>query len=605
MGSLRKLVFASIPVVTLWLVLEGGLRLAGVGSILDHEDPFVGFEATLPLFVPGEDESGREIYQTAANKRRFFNQQQFLREKPTAAKRVFCLGGSTTYGRPYGDATSFCGWLRGALSLLEPETQWEVVNAGGISYASYRVVELMQELVAHAPDLFVVYTGHNEFLEERTYGVLRDTPVWWRAIDRNLRGLRSYTLASRMLRPPELLADEVEARLDSSVGLDAYQRDDDLAAAVEVHFRTNLERIVDTAERANAELVIVTPAGNLADCAPFKSEPSAGLSADTARSFEASRERGRAQLRSGNADAALDDLATAVRLDPRHAGARFEHARALLAAGGFAAAKREFVAARDEDVCPLRAGSRMVAISREVAADRDVPHIDYPRLLDAASADAQRPQGSAWFLDHVHPTIDAHRLLARGVLERLHEIGWLAADPRTASERLDRIEAQAVADLPPERHGTAMRNLAKVLSWAGKTEEAAHAAERALEFLPDDEESLFILAIEASEWGDHARAVALLREAVWLDPDWLKPRLNLAVELSRMGRVEEARVEYLRVLEREPGHASARLNLANVLARMGHRDEAIVAYRESLAINPDDAFVWQMLEELGEQASRP
>jgi len=605
LGPLRKFVFASIPVVTLWLVLEGGLRLAGVGSSLDREDPFVGFEAALPLFVLAEDESGREVYRTAANKRRFFNQQHFLREKPPATRRVFCLGGSTTYGRPYDDATSFCGWLRGALSLLEPETRWEVVNAGGISYASYRVAELMQELVAHEPDLFVVYTGHNEFLEERTYGALRDTPAWWRAIDRSLRGLRSYTVASRVLRPPEVLSGEVDARLDSSVGLDAYRRDDLLASAVEEHFRTNLERIVDTAERANAALLIVTPAGNLADCAPFKSEVSSELSAEAVRSFDASLEQGRDQLRAGDVDAALAALATAVRLDPRHAGARFEHARALLAAGSFAEAKREFVAARDEDVCPLRAGSRIVAISREVADARDVAQVDYPRVLAAASADAQLSPGSSWFLDHVHPTIEGHRLLARAVLERLHEIGWLATDPRTATERLDRLEAQAVANLSPERHGTAMRNLAKVLSWAGKTEEAALAAERALEFLPDDEESLFVLAIEASEWGEHARAIALLREVLWLDPDWLKPRVNLGVELSSMGRVEEAREQYLHVLERDPEHASARRNLANVLARMGRRDEAIIAYRESLAIDPDDAYVQDRLQELIGRPSRP
>ncbi len=605
MSLLRKIIFASTPLVVMWLAVEGGLHVVGVGSILDRDDPFVGFEATMPLFVADEDDRGRAIYRTADNKRRFFNAQHFLKEKPVGSKRVFCLGGSTTYGRPYGDATSFCGWLRESLFVLEPETYWEVVNAGGISYASYRVAALMNELVGHEPDLFVVYTGHNEFLEERTYGSLRDTPAWWRTIDRRLRGLLSYAVVSRILRPRELLSVEVETRLDSSIGLDAYSRDDALASAIALHFRANLERIIDTAARVGAPLVLVTPAGNLAHSAPFKSEPSAGLLADAARAFDESLDRGRMALRSGDVEAALAALSDAVQIDPRYAAARYELGRALLAAGDVTAATRELEAARDEDVCPLRARTELVAISREVAAARGVPHVDYPRLLAAASGHEPRPRGSDWFLDHVHPTIEGHQLLARVLLERLHEIGWLFVDPRTASDRLDGMEARVVAELDSEVHGVALRNLAKVLSWAGKTDEAARAAERALALLSDDSESLFILSIEASEWDEHPRAVALLREALRVDPDWPKARLNLGVELARMGRLEDARTEYLRVLELAPDHPSARFNLAHVLAQLGHPEEAIVAYRETLTMNPKDEDARRLLAQLTGEAWKP
>ena len=37
-------------------------------------------------------------------------------------------------------------------------------RSGGVSYASYRVAALMEELVRYEPDLFVIYSGHNEFL---------------------------------------------------------------------------------------------------------------------------------------------------------------------------------------------------------------------------------------------------------------------------------------------------------------------------------------------------------------------------------------------------------------------------------------------------------
>ena len=39
-----------------------------------------------------------------------------------------------------------------------------------------RVAVLMEELVDYDPDLFVVYSGHNEFLERRTYPQIIATP---------------------------------------------------------------------------------------------------------------------------------------------------------------------------------------------------------------------------------------------------------------------------------------------------------------------------------------------------------------------------------------------------------------------------------------------
>ena len=91
--------------------------------------------------------------------RRFFNKQQFDRKKDKGVTRVFCLGGSTTFGRPYDDLTSFCGWLRELLPVADPSRKWELINAGGISYASYRVAALMEELSANTSSM-IKYEGY-------------------------------------------------------------------------------------------------------------------------------------------------------------------------------------------------------------------------------------------------------------------------------------------------------------------------------------------------------------------------------------------------------------------------------------------------------------
>ena len=133
---------------------------------------------------------------TAQNKRGYFNVQGFPQVKAPGTYRIFTLGGSTTYGRPYDDKTSFSGWLREFLPMADSQRNWEVINAGGISYASYRVAHLMEELVNYQPDLFIIYTGHNEFLEERTYGQIRDmSPL-----------VTEYCLAAE--QNPDLVSDE-------------------------------------------------------------------------------------------------------------------------------------------------------------------------------------------------------------------------------------------------------------------------------------------------------------------------------------------------------------------------------------------------------------
>src|SRR5439155_19892869 len=86
---------------------------------------------------------------------------------------IFCIGDSTVQGNPWSIETSFSSWLKISLNAAEPSRHWEVVNCGGVSYASYRMVPILQELLQYEPDLVIVHASHNEFLEDRTYGHLK------------------------------------------------------------------------------------------------------------------------------------------------------------------------------------------------------------------------------------------------------------------------------------------------------------------------------------------------------------------------------------------------------------------------------------------------
>ncbi|MCP5111009.1 MAG: SGNH/GDSL hydrolase family protein, partial [bacterium] len=195
----KKLLFGAVTTIGFFLLLELTLFLFGVEPVLYAEDPYVGFASNSRVFARQAEPDGKTYLATAPNKIQWFNRQRFPEKKERGTYRIFSLGGSTTYGRPYNDTASFSGWLREFLKVADPSRDWEVVNAGGISYASYRVAIVMEELLGYEPDLFIIYSGHNEFLERRTYEGLLEAPRAVTALGELASRTRTYAAVGNLL----------------------------------------------------------------------------------------------------------------------------------------------------------------------------------------------------------------------------------------------------------------------------------------------------------------------------------------------------------------------------------------------------------------------
>ena len=553
----KKLLFSLLAVGLFFGGLELVLALFGFEPVLYEDDPYVGFSAVVPHFVAGSRSDGTPVMETAANKLRLFNPQSFRRQKTAETYRIFCLGGSTTYGRPYGDVTSFCGWLRELLPVADPSKDWEVVNAGGISYASYRVALLMEELLRHEPDLFIIYSGHNEFLEQRTYGEILAYPRALRGLGALAGRTRLFTAAQLALdrlgdspaeRPATAaeLDDEVRTMLDASIGPSAYHRDDALQDQVLQHYRYSLSRMVAMARSVGAEVVLASPAANLRHCSPFKSAPGESLdpqSEERCRRLASEAEQAEAEGRLDDALAALDD---AVALDDRQAGLHYRRGQVLDALGRHGEAKLAFERARDEDVCPLRALGPTRQIVAEVAAEAGVPMVDFVALVEEVSRHGI--PGEDLFLDHVHPTIEGNRLLALELLEALDREGIVRPVPDWDRAAAQRVKEQVESRLDPTAHGRALSHLSRVLGWAGKLEEARKLAVRAAELAPRSATVHHQAALCAHLTGDIAEAIRHYRRTLELDPNTATAHSNLAVILDEAGQDREAAVHYRRAI---------------------------------------------------------
>jgi tetratricopeptide (TPR) repeat protein len=550
----KKILFAGVAVVLFFGLLEGALAIFGVEPRSYEEDPYVGFSGYAPLFVEATSADGPAMMERAPDKAELFNMQRFRRQKPDGVTRVFCVGGSTTYGRPYGDVTSFCGWLRAFLEVAEPDRRWEVINAGGISYASYRVAVLMEELIEYDPDLFIIYTGHNEFLERRTYPQIIAMPRAVRGVGAVASKTRTWTAIEGVVntvrggsegRQDEVdtLGTNVVTLLDDAVGPSAYTRDDELRDKVLDHFRFNLDRMVEIARSVGAEVLMVTPASNLRDSGPFKSENRDDLNAaEQAEGLELTQQ-GAEAAQNGDLEGAAELLQRAVWIDGRHADLQFMLGRVLYRLERFDEARAAFEAARDEDVCPLRALGPVPGIVREVAAEHGVPVVDFAEIVDQASEN--RIPGNNLFLDHLHPTIDGNRLLALALLDAMVGRGWANPSADWGETAVQRVTEQVTGGLDATAHALALTNLSKVIGWAGKLGES------------------YVLA----------------RRAVALDPEDIRVQYQAGVAADMVGRVDEAMEHYRKAIEIQPGAALPHGNLAVALEKKGMMDEAVENYR--------------------------
>lgn len=596
----KNILFTVITVSLFFAGLELLLAVSGVRPVLLSEDPLVGFADNVPLFVEAAGEDGSVILRTADNQIRWFNYQEFPQHKAGTSYRIFCMGGSTTYGRPYSDRASFCGWLRAYLKAADPTRNWEVINAGGISFASYRVARLMDELRRYQPDLFIVYSGHNEFLEERSYGGLIDLPAWLINLNATLSGTRTYSVMKKLIDAMQpavhaaaqrgnTLSGDVDEILNHSVGPDSYHRDDVLKQQIITHYRLNMRRMVRIARSAGADIVFVQPASNIKDMSPFKSEHKPGLDEQAKQEWQSLYERARELQDAGNAGGALAVYRQALGIDDRYADLHYRIGQVLFELGRYDAAETAFRRAIEEDVVPLRILDSMQGIVAEVAAEEDVPLIDFPGLIREAylARYEHAIPGEEYFPDHVHTNIEGYRLLGLALFDQLVEQGVATPDASWGEARIEAVGQELIAGLDPRVEGRALLTLGRVLDWAGKHDEAYHLFQRALEILGPSPVLYDRLARSAFICGKYDASIHYLRETLAHYPGIPEVNTRLAILLEKQGAIDAA-IEHCRAeLELNPTDHYTHAGLANLLDGQGDDAGALRHYEIALELKPD------------------
>ena len=587
----KKLLFAAVMVCVFFVLAELLFMMLGVTPVSYERDPYVGFSSYAPLFTEQPGPDGESVMATASNKLVWFNPQQFTLDKEPDAYRIFCVGGSTTYGRPYTDLTSFGGWLRAMLPEADPTRKWEVINAGGISYASYRVAMLTEELIDYKPDLFIIYSGHNEFLENRTYDQMISMPKAVRGIGAITSKTRTYAVVKQVVEGVRKkttsnteLGGEVDTILEKTVGTEAYHRDLQLQKQILEHYRYNLTRMIDIARSVGADVILVRPASKLRDCAPFKSQHRDWLAGSDLKNWQTLFDSATSAYAAGRWDPALEAIDKALAIDDQYADLYYLHGRVLWELQRYDEAKQAFIRARDEDICPLRALTAMENIAADVAAEQAVPLVDFVDLAETHSEHATA--GEDMFLDHVHPTIEGNRLLAMALLETMSSQSIVHPAATWNETAIQQVNEAVESHLDTNAHALALAHLAQLYAWCAKFEDGYRMALRAIELSPTVAEAYLQAAVNAGNLGKMDESAEYYRRYLELNPDAVETQNRLGRLLISQGKLDEAVDHYRQALKADPFYAESHNNLALALQGQGKLDEAVDHYRQALDINP-------------------
>jgi tetratricopeptide (TPR) repeat protein len=426
------LVLASSPLVLAELVV----RRAG---LVVSDDPYL-YLGRVPSFFAETTVDGKRAYKVISREVYRERNVTFTAEKTLGTVRIFCIGSSASAGWPHPAAEIYSAYLQEALQSAYPDRVIEVLNVSAHAYASYRNRLIFEEIIQHDPDLVVVYTGNNEFLEKRTY---RTGSHWYdpvvRVADHSVlfRWVRGSRIGARLFPDNTLVASERQhvvfeqwSKIEQ-VALD-LRRDPAQLERVKEHYAYTLEAMVRRADRAQVPVVLLTLPVNLRDWRPNVSYLRPEMP-DRSR-WESRFRDGRAALLRADPDAAVTALREAVALAPEHADSHYFLGRAMEAAHKPAEAIEAYDRARDLDHNPFRAISAFNATLRDLAGRyRHVHLVDADRAFRAATS--PRAPGFDLFLDYVHPSQRGNLVLARGVFEAILRGGLIKAEPASTTFR--------------------------------------------------------------------------------------------------------------------------------------------------------------------------
>ena len=441
----KQWLFLLLTLLLMAITIEVGARIIECAyqrwqqAHLYQEDAFIASKNLVKVF---ELAPGGRVYQRSKY-HWIMSPQQFQANKSADTLRIFCLGGSAALGWPHLLPHTYPFLLQQKLQKLYPQRRIEVLNVAGNTYASYRVKVVFDEIVEYQPDLVVIYSGNNEFLENFVYrdrssrDLSSGLPSPWRhsaLLRLSWQLLPAGRQTSKYVFDIEDygMADQTANRLSFAFGHASRRRQDPQQfQRVLAHYRYNIAAMVKKCRQKQVPIMILTVPVNLKDWHPNVSIHSPKLAAATRQKWQQHFVAGLTALESKNDKAALAQLLQAAALDPEYAETHYRLGQIYHRQGRLYLAKASFYRAVQYDGYPFRCLPQFNDILRQISTAVKVPLVDITAAI-ARSCSRNGIIGLDAMVDYVHPTAVANEIIAHQVLLAMARHKLLPANPTLA-----------------------------------------------------------------------------------------------------------------------------------------------------------------------------
>ncbi len=531
--------------------------------------------------------------------------------------RVLVLGESAAMGDPE-PAYGYPRVLETMLEARLPGHRVEVVNVAMTAINSHVIRDIADDCAVLGADVWVVYMGNNEVTGPFGPGTIfgRQSPsTGWIRLVTGLKKTRTGQwldrLGQRGVGTGPGAWGGLEMFLEQQVS-----EDDPRLDRVRSSFEENLRHIIRRGRESGSQVVVGTVAVNLRDCAPFTSVRRSGLSTEASEQWETAFRAGREAQERGDGEAARAAYDRALALDDGHAELVFRRARVGLALGETNGAVL-FSRARDLDTLRFRTDSRMNALIRGVATNRETDGVwlaDVERTF-AANTPGGTP-GDEVFWEHVHFRLPGSYLLALAtgsvVLESLPREMTAGARPDWISlnEVAQRLAVTSWSDFrivegvrsrlvrPPfstqlnavERDQRLQRELRSLARGVQPTafNVQADAFRKVIEQRPDDWVLHDQFGRLHESFGDTVGAMVAWKRVIELVPHHFSVRYQMGRMLALKDETAAQAEGYLReAMKLRPATAEVHVALGQALARQKRFAEADAEFGTATRLRPD------------------
>ena len=349
---------------------------------------------------------GTEVFRT--NDPRLWP-DSIAQEKPVGEFRVFVLGGSAAAGLGYSPNVTFCTYLERMLDQSLIGRSPQLVNLGITALSSAQVRLIAEDVVERfEPDLLVIYSGNNEFLE------LHAEKYAWAhgSVVAKLRLLLSDLHLFNLLNPsknPEVLGPSGLHLTQREILKDIKLNDQEVAAIID-RYEQNLTELTQCAIKQDVPVLLMTVGSN------WKWRGREDLPIDWLDELVPPKEQG--EHRWERAVTKLDQLLQNGDIKNRHE-IYFRRAVAHEKLDQLELARADYLTAMNTDPHLRRTLDEMNRRVLKVAEEQDVYFLDVVDLLSRQAEN--RIIGFDEFYDYVHFTPRGALLTAAGIHETLRK----------------------------------------------------------------------------------------------------------------------------------------------------------------------------------------